>query len=107
MQYYFPFKTWSLAIIKLMCSMCLNLFKEAWWEDKGKEEGSESKPRYGYRAKAMHNIEARKSTLSSGPSLCRDREQGTQVEGAAWELLRAGEAFHTLIRIQCRNRIRQ
>lgn len=107
MQYYFPFKTWPLAIIKLMWSMCLNPFQESWWEDKGKEEGSKSKPCYGYRAKAMHNTEARKDTLSSGPSVCRGRKQGRQVERAAWKLLYAREAFHMLIRILCKNRIGQ
>ena len=85
----------------------MNPFQEAWWKDKGKEEGSKPKPCYGYRAKAMHNREAKKGTLSSGPSLCSSREQGRLVEGAAWELLHAREAFHTLIRMLCRNRIRQ
>lgn len=42
MQYYFIFKIWPLAVIKLMESLCLNPFQEAWWEDKEKEEGSKS-----------------------------------------------------------------
>lgn len=44
MQYYFPFKTWPLTVIKLMWSLCLNPFQEVWWKDKVKEEGSKSNP---------------------------------------------------------------
>lgn len=31
MQYYFPFKTQPVAVIKSMWSMCLNPFQEARW----------------------------------------------------------------------------
>lgn len=96
MRYCFPFKTWPLAIIKLMWSRCLSPLQKAWWVDKGKEEGSKLKPCYGYRTKAMHNREAKEGTLSSGRSLRRGREQSRQVEGAAWELLHAREACHML-----------
>lgn len=67
MQYYLPFKTWSFAVIKLMWSLCLNPFQEAWWEDKGKEKGSKSNPCCGQRAKAMHNTEAKKEPCQVAP----------------------------------------
>lgn len=36
MQYYLPFKTRPLALIKLMWSLYLNPFQETWWEEKKK-----------------------------------------------------------------------
>lgn len=38
------FQDMASAVIKLMWSLCLNPFQEAWWEDKEKEEGSKSNP---------------------------------------------------------------
>lgn len=66
-------------------------FQETQWGDKGKEGDPKSKPCHRCRAKAMHNIEAKKGTLSSGPSLCRGREPGRQAGAAAWELLHANQ----------------
>lgn len=60
-------KTWPLAVIKLMWSLCLNPFQEAWCEDKEKEEGFKSNPCCGQRAKAMHGIDAKKAPCQVVP----------------------------------------